>query len=35
MIKKEKKFKWLEEGNKGENVILLHGIRCEPKNKNL
>ena len=26
MIKKEKKFKWLEEGSKGENVILLHGL---------
>ena len=26
MIKKEKKFKWLEEGDEGETIILLHGL---------
>ena len=26
MVKQEGKFKWLEAGNKGENIILLHGL---------
>ena len=26
MIKEEGKFKWLEEGTKGQPIILLHGL---------
>ena len=26
MVKKEGKFKWLEEGNQGRPIILLHGL---------
>ena len=26
MVKEEGKFKWLEEGTKGQPIILLHGL---------